>query len=106
MGCYQVSKWGICLQAGESGREGMTTTTKHMLSEWFDQGILERATHMIVVVDEFDHEDYPVFVGADQDAQVLVETTYSGQNMQQMMEVYNLSKPKEEQLNRRRCYEY
>ena len=32
------------------------------LKRWFEEGVEEGASHMIVVCDTFDYEDYPVFV--------------------------------------------
>ena len=42
-------------------------TTKHEIAQWFDRGVSEGATHMIVVCDTFDHEDYPVYVTPSDD---------------------------------------
>lgn len=36
------------------------STTKEELREWIKRGKSAKATHMIVVCDTFDHEDYPV----------------------------------------------
>jgi len=81
-------------------------TTKEDISSWFDRGVKQGATHLIVAVDRFDHEDYPVYVQPDEDAREIVKTRFSGQNMQGAMEVYNLAKDKQEQLDRKRCFEY
>lgn len=81
------------------------TTYRSDIKEWFLQGKKQKATHLIVVCDTYDHEDYPVFVTKEQDA----KTEYNKRNdvnMQRVMEVYNLSKDMEEQLNRRRCFEF
>jgi len=80
-------------------------TSRANIREWFERGIDEEATHMIVVCDTFDHEDYPVFVSAGQDARK-VASGYNGENMQRVMEVYNLSMDMEEQLRERRANNY
>lgn len=80
-------------------------TSKLTISNWFDEGIAEGATHMIVVCDTYDYEDYPVFVKAGQDARA-VSRANNGVNMQRVMEVYNLSMDKEQQLNEHRAFNY
>lgn len=80
-------------------------TTKQEISEWFDSGVAEEATHMIVVCDTFDHEDYPVFVSPEEDVHKRAKE-FDGKEMQRIMEVYNLKMDKEEQLGRHRCTEY
>jgi len=57
-------------------------------------------THMLVVVDTFDYGDYPVFTSSVHEA---IEK-YNGNNMQQVMEVYDLSLDLEKQLNEHRAW--
>lgn len=71
---------------------------------WFDNGVEKKATHMIVVCDTFDHEDYPVFVMSGEDVREKVKK-YS-ENMQRVMEVYDLSMDKTEQLDQHRVFNY
>ena len=78
------------------------STTRETLSEWFDRGTQQKATHMIVVCDTFDHEDYPVYVMPGQDA-AKIAAEYS-KDMQRVMEVYKMSIDKATQLNARRVY--
>lgn len=80
-------------------------TTKADIKRWFKRGEEQRATHMIVVCDTFDHEDYPVFVSEEEDVHE-VESKYSGKNMQRVMEVYNLNTPIEEQIHLDRAFVY
>lgn len=47
-------------------------------------------THLVVVCDTFDHEDYPVYVKLGQDVRKVV-AEYNGPNMQRVMEVYDLT---------------
>ena len=60
------------------------------LKEWFKDGKKQKATHMIVVCDTFDYEDYPVYVHKGENVRRKV-AEYSGKNMQTVMEVYDLS---------------
>jgi hypothetical protein len=80
------------------------TTSRATLSEWFDKGIKQGAAFMIVACDTFEYEDYPIYANSDN-----FETQYNrhnGVNMQQIMEVYDLSLDKEAQLAERRAFHY
>ncbi len=74
-------------------------TTKDMISQWFDNGIEEGASYMIVVCDTFDYEDYPVFVAPDEDVDDK-KRHYANLSMQKVMEVYDLCANKQTQLAR------
>jgi len=60
---------------------------------WFGAGVKDRCTHLIVVCDTFDHDDYPVFVHKNDDFYAIYDRYSGGQNMQRVMEVYDLSRP-------------
>ena len=77
--------------------------SQNQIRQWIERGIEMGATHVIVVVDMFDHEDYPVFVKPNE----LVESRvsyYQRASMQDVMEVYNLSMDIEKQLNEYRAW--
>lgn len=74
------------------------------ISAWFDEGVASGATHLIVVCDTFDWEDYPVYVKKGEHVRE-VEARYRG-NMQQVMEVYNLKLDKKMQLAEFRSFHY
>jgi hypothetical protein len=74
------------------------------IKRWFKEGKRVKATHMIVVCDTFDYEDYPVYVARGQNVRD-IESAHTG-NMQHVMEVYNLSLPMEQQLNEVRSFNY
>ncbi len=78
-------------------------TTRQDISSWFDQGVKKKATHLIVVCDTFDHEDYPVYAANEAEASKKY-TEYNGPNMQRVMEVYDLRMNKEQQLNEHRAF--
>ena len=80
-------------------------TSKDTIRQWLQQGIDENQTHVIVVCDTFDYEDYPVYVDETEDVRE-VEKKYNGQNMQRIMEVYNLKMNIEDQLNQYRAFNY
>jgi hypothetical protein len=77
-------------------------TTVSEIRAWLVEGQRQRAGHVIVMVDDFDHEDYPVYVelGADVE-QRLVDITH---NMQRPMEVYDLALDIEAQLAEHRAW--
>jgi len=79
--------------------------TKSDIAEWFDRGVKLSATHLIVVCDTYDHEDYPTYVYPGEDAQEKYKE-HNEASMQRVMEVYNLALPKESQLAEHRALNY
>lgn len=73
------------------------STSVATLTEWYDYGALMNATHMIVVCDTHDWEDYPVYITAEDNLQEQI-AKHDGVNMQKIMEVYNFSMDRDEQL--------
>lgn len=77
-------------------------TTQSEIGAWFDQGIEQGATHMLVVCDTFDWDDYPVYAKGLKDAHERVKAAHGGMN--KLMEVYDLSMSKDEQLKAGRVF--
>jgi hypothetical protein len=77
-------------------------TSKDDIRIWFKEGTFRGATHLIVVCDTYDWEDYPVYAMPEQDAREEA-SKYDGHNMQKIMEVYNLSQDMEKQIDGGRC---
>lgn len=75
----------------------MGAATRSDLRRWFEQGLREGASHMVVVCDTFDHGDFPVYVKKGQDPHT-VRDEHAKKPMQRIMEVYNLSMDMEQQL--------
>lgn len=71
------------------------TTTKELISNWLQRATKEDS-HMLVVFDTFDYEDYPIFVNKNEDVNNKIK--HYSENMQQVVEVYNLSIDLESQL--------
>jgi hypothetical protein len=67
------------------------------IRRWFETGVEKGVTHLIVICDTFDWEDFPAYVMADQDAREIVAKR-NGKNMESVMEVYNLAMDKDAQL--------
>ena len=70
------------------------------LAGWFEDGKAEGATHMIVICDTFDHDDYPCYVRPGDDFWAKYDS-FDGKNMQRIMEVYDLRKPWASQIRGR-----
>ncbi len=77
-------------------------TTRNDIRAWLDRAT-EEHSHMIVVCDSYDHSNYPVFVNDVEDINERI-ANYQQADMQQIMEVYNLSKNIDEQLSEHRAY--
>lgn len=80
-------------------------TTRQDIIGWFKRGKDQGATHMIIVCDTYDWEDYPVYVMPDEDVHKK-HSQYSGPNMQKVMEVYNLQKDMDSQMKQHRNFEF
>lgn len=78
-------------------------TAKLEIEQWFDKGVASGHKYMIVVVDTYDWEDYPVYCETDREC-LKKYAEYNGMNMQRVMEVYNLQDNKQVQLNEYRCF--
>ena len=79
-------------------------TTVADIRQWLaDAG--EHDTHMIVVCDTFSHDDYPVYINESQNVSDEVYAR-DGKNMQRVMEVYNLDKDIQSQLDENRAHNY
>lgn len=79
----------------------MNAATIHDLKRWFDEGQKEGALYMIVVCDTYDHDDYPVHIFHFDHFWKKYDEYASGENMQRIMEVYDLSKSWESQSTER-----
>jgi hypothetical protein len=82
---------------------GVAMTSKAEISNWFDDGLKQNATHMIVVCDTYDHEDFPIYAFSD-DGCVISYNIAQHSPMQRVMEVYDLRQPKEAQMNQGRAF--
>ena len=71
-------------------------TTVAQLRTWFDIGVAEKASYMIVVCDTYNHTDYPVFYGEVGLSDKI--NYYHHKNMQEVMAVYRLNEDREKQL--------
>jgi hypothetical protein len=65
-------------------------TSKAELRNWVQAGQKKGATHVVIVCDTYDWEDYPIYVMPEEDVSLVV-TAHSGKNMQTVVEVYSLT---------------
>lgn len=80
-------------------------TSRETISRWFDAGKDADFTHMIVVCDTYDYEDYPVYVDRDEDVRDKFRE-FNGVNMQRVMEVYSFKVDKDIQMSETRAFHY
>jgi len=79
--------------------------SKEDIKMWLQRGRENGSTHVIVVCDTYEHDDYPVFVKTDESAKDKADV-FDGKNMQKVMEVYNLSMDVDSQLAQHRALNY
>lgn len=79
-------------------------TTREDIARWFDEAKDHGAAYLLVVCDTFDHSDYPVKVKKEEDFWTAFAQYNKEQNMSRIMEVYNMSLPREEQLEAPRAW--
>lgn len=70
---------------------------------WFDRGVEHDQAYMIVVCDNYDMTDYPVYVGKDEDVHAEMKRLNKA-SMQRIMEVYDFSIPKATQMAEHRAW--
>lgn len=71
------------------------------ISFWFDRAVALKYEYLVIKCDTFDYTHYPVMCKTYEIAQAIVRNPG---DMQRIMEVYNLSEPKEPQLCERRTW--
>ncbi len=75
-------------------------TTKAEIEVWFDRGVTQEASYMLVICDTFDWDDYPVYVSSADEAK---KRRANPGEMQKFMELYDLSADKQTQLGQTRA---
>lgn len=75
------------------------------IRRWLERGRKQGATHLIVVCDTFDYDDYPVFVKPEENPHE-IEQKCNGQAMQRVMEIYRLDWSWDDQLAQHRAHNY
>ncbi|WAB25071.1 hypothetical protein M3_0120 [Lysinibacillus phage vB_LfM_LysYB1] len=78
------------------------TATRSDVQSWLNTGIDKGATHVIIAYDDFDEENYPMYIMPGDNAKDFVKAY--DKKPDRIDEVYNLSMDIEEQLNSIRAY--
>lgn len=79
------------------------TTTQATTRSWLEEAQKSESSHLIVVYDAFDREDYPIPVPTVGEFYAQYDAV-DGHNRQHIVEVYDLSGDIEAQLAERRAY--
>jgi len=80
-------------------------TTQNEIRKWFDTGVSNQAKWMIIVCDTFNYEDYAVYADTVKEFDSKYND-FNGRDYSRIMEVYDLSKPREPQVTKARSWEY
>lgn len=75
----------------------MKGASAKQIGDWFDEGVKRGARYMLVVCDTFSYEDFPCYANDDAACWARHRTAMADQ-WQRLMEVYDLSLPKDVQL--------
>lgn len=75
------------------------TATLNDIIQWYDEAVKQGCTHLIVAVDRFDYENYPIYVMPQNNVRDMLPKG----NMQGYDEVYAMHLPKNMQLAERRA---
>lgn len=73
-------------------------TTQEDIARWL-RNAPDGSSHMLVVCDTYDYEDYPVYVKGREE----YESKFPLDSMQRLMEVYDLGVSHKDQLNEHRA---
>jgi hypothetical protein len=79
------------------------STSRSDIERWYKSGKSQNKKWLIVVCDTFDYEDYPVYASTDKEFWYEYDH-HNGQNMQCIMESYDLTKSLDSQINEFRCH--
>lgn len=95
---------GLTALAFVVSREKSLAATKEEIAEWVKRGKKnKKCTHVVIVCDTFDWDDYPVEVKEGESIDSVIKH-YDGPNMQKVMEVYSMKMDIDQQLAERRSY--
>lgn len=81
------------------------TATKQDIIRWIENAKSLNATHLIVAVDQYDFENYPVYITEDKDVKEEYERI-TNSNMQGIDEVYDMSMDIDKQLQEHRAFHF
>jgi len=79
------------------------STSKQQIEAWLKKGNTGENSHMIVMCDTFNWEDYPVYISKKESASDKLEYCRTS-SMQKVVEVYSYSIDLEQQLEQPRAF--
>lgn len=79
------------------------TATRQDIEYWLNVAKIKDSSHLIIAVDKFDYENYPVYIKKDQLIEKEIRHIQS-QSMQGIDEIYNMSMDINQQLNQQRAW--
>lgn len=74
-------------------------TTRKAVNDWFDEAKRKGVSHLIIARNILDDNEFPVYVGKPEDFWVQHKLYDDPKKLTRVAEVYDISLPKEEQLN-------
>ncbi len=72
------------------------------ISNWFNKGKKEGYAYLIIALDTYDYNNYPVFC-KDKEEALKWKSEVAGKNMVSYDEIYNLNEDKYNQMDMSRC---
>lgn len=74
-------------------------TTRAVIAAWFDEGVARSASHMLVVCDTFNYENFPIYVEtAGKVCDRVHEVEHGETKMLRLVEIYDLCADRDAQL--------
>jgi gamma-glutamylcyclotransferase (GGCT)/AIG2-like uncharacterized protein YtfP len=81
------------------------TATREDINGWLKRAKELNSTHLIIALDTYDFDNYPVYVTSDKNVQEEYNKIIES-SMQRVDEVYNMSLSIEDQLKERRAMNF
>jgi len=83
----------------------MPAARKEDLIKWFQKGVRNNQSHMIVVCDTYDYDDYPVYINSLEEFEEEYKRVFS-HSSKTIMEIYDLKIDINLQMNEARSFHY
>ena len=73
------------------------------IESWITEAQRQKASHLLIITDTFDYDNYPVFAHGKKDCQKKIKE-YNSKNMQKVEEVYSVRRSIKKQLKENRSW--
>ncbi|KKM82799.1 hypothetical protein LCGC14_1315970 [marine sediment metagenome] len=70
---------------------------------WIEEAQRQKSSHLLIITDTFDYDNYPVFAHGKKDCMKKIEE-YNDINMQKVEEVYNMRRSIKKQFKENRSW--